>query len=85
MGIKNCESLYCTSVTYRLLYINYTPIFKKCYLLLKRHAPNHRVFEILLFEDFLASVKELDLFVVSDRHPAQTNLIKREYIDSQNW
>ena len=29
MIFKNCESLYCTPVTYRILYINYTSIKKK--------------------------------------------------------
>ena len=39
------------SVTYRILYISYIPIFKKRYLLVKHHAQNHRLFEILLFEN----------------------------------
>ena len=29
MTFKNCESLYCTPVTYIILYSNYTSIFKK--------------------------------------------------------
>ena len=29
ISFKNCESLYCTPLTYLILYINYTSFFKK--------------------------------------------------------